>query len=190
MRRSTLSMWTLGLVLGLAGRGLAAEPLNVSSSPWRLGAPAEVVASSGKFDPLVGGDGYEIGAEIRYAPRRFGFLPRFVPDLAPVAGLIAGSSGSLYVYTGVQADIPLGGPFRRWMLTGGWALGLYDRSPEFDLGGPLEFRTSLGLSYRLANGARLGVCLYHLSNGGIYEPNPGSESLVLTYRAGVRPGGR
>ena len=68
-----------------------------------------------------------------------------------------------------------------------WATGLYYRSPEFDLGGPLEFRTSLELSYRLAGGAQVGACLYHLSNGGLFDRNPGSESLVLTYRAGLRP---
>jgi len=161
---------------------LVAEPLEASPSPWRLGAPEAVVASSGVFDPLVGGDSYEIGTEVRFAPRRFSFLPRFVPDLAPTAGVITGSQGSLYVYGGVQVDLALG---ERWTFTPGWATGLYRRTPEFDLGGPLEFRTSLELSYRLANGSRVGACLYHLSNGGLFDRNPGSESLVLTYRAGL-----
>lgn len=166
---------------------LAAEPLEASPSPWRLGPPEAVVASSGVFDPLVDGGSYEMGTEFRYAPRRFSFLPRFVPALAPTAGVIAGSTGSLYIYGGVHADFPLG---ERWTFTPGWATGLYYRSPQFDLGGPLELRTSVELSYRLANGSRVGVCLYHLSNAGLFNRNPGSESLVLTYRAGLRPARR
>jgi len=167
------------LVLALA---LTVQPVEAAPSPWRLGAPEAVVASSGVFDPLVGGGSYEIGAEFRYAPRRFSFLPRFIPDLAPTAGVITGSTGSLYVYAGVQVDFALG---ERWTFTPGWATGLYGRSPRFDLGGPLEFRTSVELSYRLDNGSRVGACLYHLSNGGLFDRNPGSESLVLTYRAGL-----
>jgi hypothetical protein len=142
-----------------------------------------VVASSGVFDPFVDGSSYEIGSELRFAPRRFHFLPRFVPELIPMAGLIAGAQGDLYGYAGVQADLAAG---ERWMLSPGWAVGLYNRSPDFDLGGPLEFRTSLELSYRLASGSRVGVCLYHLSNGGLFARNPGSESLVLTYAARLR----
>jgi len=161
---------------------LAVPPVEAAPSPWRLGAPEEVAASSGVFDPLVGGGSYEIGTELRFAPRRFSFLPRFVPDLAPTAGVITGSQGSLYVYGGVHADLALG---ERWTFTPGWATGLYYRSPRFDLGGPLEFRTSVELSYRLVNGSRVGACLYHLSNGGLFDRNPGSESLVLTYRAGL-----
>ena len=67
----------------------------------------------------------------------------------------------------------------------GWAAGLFHRSPDFDLGGPLEFRTSLELAYRLHGGSRLGLCLYHLSNAGLFTKNPGSESLVITYTARV-----
>jgi hypothetical protein len=171
-------VWVSGVVL-LIG---SAAALAASPSPWRLGAPERVVASSGVFDPLVGGGSYEMGSEVQFAPRRFRFLPAFLPDVIPKAGVIAGSPGSLYVYGGAHVDFPFGG---RWTFSPGWAVGLYHRSEDFDLGGPLEFRTSLDLSYRLANGARLGVCLYHLSNAGFFTRNPGSESLVLTYSAGV-----
>lgn len=170
---------------GILSIGLGA--VSLEASPWRLGSPDTVVASSGVFDPLVGGGSYEVGTELRFAPHRFGFLPRFLPDLVPTAGVIAGAQGSLYVYGGVHADVPLG---ERWTLTPGWATGLYHRSPRFDLGGPLEFRTSIELSYRLANGSRLGVCLYHLSNADLFERNPGSESLTLTYGTGLRQGQR
>lgn len=175
MRAWLLGIWCL--VLG-------AVSLEASPARWSLGPPDRVVASSGIFDPLVsGGSSYEIGTELHFAPRRFRFLPRFVPELTPTAGVIAGAQGSLYVYGGAYADFPLG---EHWTFTPGWAAGLYDRSPHFDLGGPLEFRTSVEVSYRLANGSRVGICLYHLSNADLFERNPGSESLVLTYSSGLR----
>lgn len=175
MRRC--GMWMSGVVLLLGGMPLAAQP-----SPWRLGSPQTVVASSGAFDPFVDETTLEIGSEFRFAPRRFSFLPAFIPDLAPTAGIMVRAQGSFYVYGGFRADVPLDG---RWTFSPGWAMGLFQRSPDFDLGGPLEFRTSLELAYRLPGGSRLGLCLYHLSNAGLFERNPGSESLVVTYSAGL-----
>ena len=162
---------------------LAAGSLEAAPSPWLPGAPARVVASSGVFDPFVDNSSYEIGGELQFAPRHFRFLPGFVPEVIPTAGVMAGAQGSLYVYGGFRADFPLG---RQWIFSPGWAAGLYHRSDKFDLGGPLEFRTSLELAYRLRDGSRLGVCLYHLSNAGLFTRNPGSESLVVTYSAGLR----
>jgi lipid A 3-O-deacylase len=174
------AVWLCGIGLWLAG----GPPLAAAPSPWHLGRPEAVVASAGVFEPIVErGGSYEIGAEFQFAPRRFRFLPQFLPELIPAAGVMAGAQGSLYVYGGFRMELPLG---QRWTVNPGWATGLYYRSPEFDLGGPLEFRTSVELAYRLRDGSRLGVCLYHLSNAGLFEVNPGSESLVVTYSTGLR----
>jgi len=170
------AIWFCGIVL------LTAAPLAAAPSPWRLGAPETVVASSGVFEPIAHGDSYEIGAELRFAPRRFGFFPSSLPDLVPTAGVSAGAQGSLYVYGGFRFDFPLG---ERWTVSPGTAAGLYYRAARFDLGGPLEFRSQVELSYRLPGGSRLGLCLYHLSNAGLFMRNPGSESLVLTYSTGL-----
>lgn len=170
--------WLCGIVLGLLGGSVEAAP-----SPWHLGPPEEVVASAGVFEPLVPGGSYEMGAEFRFAPRRFRFFPKFLPELIPTAGLMAGAQGSLYTYGGFRFDIPLG---QRWTFSPGTAAGVYYRAASEDLGGALEFRSGIELSYHLPRGARLGLCLYHLSNAGLSEVNPGSESLVLTYSAGLR----
>ncbi|MEO1368100.1 MAG: acyloxyacyl hydrolase [Acidobacteriota bacterium] len=45
----------------------------------------------------------------------------------------------------------------------------------------LERNSSIDIAYQWDNGSRLGLSLYHLSNASIYESNPGSESLILTY---------
>lgn len=148
-----------------------------------LGPPEVVAASSGQFEALREAQGYEVGWEVRYAPRRFRLLPAWAPDAIPVAGAMASSRGILYPYLGFRFELPLG---ERWVMSPGWATGLYYRGHGKNLGGVLEFRSHLELAYRLPGGARIGLCLYHLSNGGIFDFNPGSESLLLTYSARLR----
>jgi hypothetical protein len=150
-----------------------------------LGPPQYVSASTGAFEVRKTLDEYETGWEVRYAPRRFRLLPRWAPDLIPVTGAMATSRGALLVYGGIRAEIPLG---ERWVAGGGWAPSLYYRGTGAgkDLGGALEFRSHFELAYRLRNDARVGLCLYHLSNGQLFsfeDFNPGSESLVITYTA-------
>ena len=150
-----------------------------------LGSPQYVSASTGAFEVRKALDEYEAGWELRFAPRRFRLLPGWVPDLIPVAGAMATSRGALLTYGGLRMEIPLGD---RWVGSGGWAPGLYypGDGDGKDLGGALEFRSHLELAYRLRNGSRVGLCVYHLSNGRVFRLNPGSESLVLTYSARLR----
>ena len=148
-----------------------------------LGAPEYVSASSGQFDSLRKPLGYEAGWELRFAPRRFRLLPRWAPDLIPVAGAMASSRGILYSYGGLRVEFPFK---ERWIFSSGSAAGLYYRGYGKNLGGALEFRSHLELAYRLPDDARLGLCIYHLSNAGIFDFNPGSESLGVTYSARLR----
>ncbi len=150
-----------------------------------LGPPEYVSASTGTFEIRKELDEYEAGWELRFAARRFWPLPDWAPDLIPVMGAMATSQGTLYGYGGFRAEVPWG---ERWVGSGGFAGGLYYRGTGQgkDLGNVLEFRTHLELAYRLPDESRLGLCLYHLSNGGIHHLNPGSESLVLTYSARLR----
>lgn len=168
------------LIVGAASLEAAEAP---EASPWRLGPPEAVMANSGIFDPLVNDGSYEIGMELHFAPRRFRFLPEFLPEIIPAAGLVAGAQGSLYIYGGARMDLPVGGP---WVFSPNAGLGYYHKADGFNLGGEVEFRTGIELAYRLPGGSRLGLCLYHLSNSGFFERNPGSESLVLTYTTGLR----
>jgi hypothetical protein len=92
---------------------------------------------------------------------------------------MATAQGSLYVYGGFRFDLPLG---ERWLVSPQWAAGLYYYAGGRDLGGALEFRSGIELSRRLGERSRLGLTLYHLSNAGLYSRNPGTESLLLTYR--------
>ena len=55
--------------------------------------------------------------------------------------------------------------------------GLYAAADDFDLGGPIEFRSGIELGYENRNGWRYAVSYDHRSNAGIYDENPGVETV-------------
>lgn len=171
MRRVKALLSILPCLLAVPGAALAAG----------LGPVQEIQASAGSFNVLNHDRTPEVGWEVSFAPRRFHWLPRWVPALSPAAGGMASSGGELYVFAGFRAGLPLG---ERWLLTPQWGTGLYYDNGRRGLGGPLNFRTGIELSRRLGGRrGRVGLLLYHISNGGLYDRNPGSESLMLTYTA-------
>ena len=165
----------LPLIAVLAGV-LAAVPAR-AAGPFE--AP-ESHASAGRFNVINKDPLPEIGWEVSFAPRKFRWLPRWVPELSPAVGGMANGKGSLYAFAGFRLDVPIG---QAWRLTPQWATGLYYTDGGRSLGGPLEFRSGIELSRRVGKRGRAGLLFYHLSNAGIYERNPGSESMVLTYTA-------
>ncbi|ABG31933.1 acyloxyacyl hydrolase [Roseobacter denitrificans] len=69
-----------------------------------------------------------------------------------------------------------------WFAEGSLAAGYYDAgSGGTDLGGNLQFRTLIGLGYRLSSGARISFAVDHLSNAGIESHNPGRETVSVRY---------
>ncbi|HWM92327.1 MAG TPA: acyloxyacyl hydrolase [Thermoanaerobaculia bacterium] len=176
-------LWASLLLMLLSGpvSSPVARPAMAQLLP--LGDPEAVSASTGAFEVRKRLDEYEVGWELRFAPRRFRLLPSWAPDVIPVAGAMASSRSILYTYAGFRMDIPL---WERWVVSPGLGTGLYYRGYGKNLGGALEFRSQIELAYRLPNEARLGLCLYHLSNAGLLGFNPGSESLVLTYSSRLR----
>jgi hypothetical protein len=104
-------------------------------------------------------------------------LPPFWKGVRPVAGWHESWSGDHYLYAGGLREWNLG---ERWSWTFGLAAGYYDYNGGDDLGGPLEFQSRLVLERRWDSGWKAGLALMHLSNGNIYEFNPGSERLLLT----------
>jgi lipid A 3-O-deacylase len=150
----------------------------LTAADARAGQPVAIAASAGQFSALRGVATYEAGWEMRFAPRRFRWLPRVVPALSPTAGAIATAKGALYAYGGFRCDVPLG---KAWRVSPQWATGVFYRYAGRNLGGALEFRSGLEVSRRIGPRSRLGLTFYHLSNAGLFERNPGSESLVLTF---------
>lgn len=96
----------------------------------------------------------------------------------PFASFLVTDRGSLYFCLGACYDIFLGS---RFVLTPSFAPGLYIKNGGKDLGYPLEFRSSIALSYQFCNCNRFGVQFYHISNASLGDKNPGTECLVFFY---------
>jgi len=59
-------------------------------------------------------------------------------------------------------------------------MGIFHDSEELSLGNDLEFRSGLEIAYEFRNKIRAGIAIFHLSNGGTSNKNPGTESLVFS----------
>ena len=55
--------------------------------------------------------------------------------------------------------------------------GLYFDNGGFDLGGPIEFRSGVEIGLENRRGWRFGLSYDHRSNAGIYDDNPGIETV-------------
>ncbi|MEO1086546.1 MAG: acyloxyacyl hydrolase [Acidobacteriota bacterium] len=162
MRRSLLvSVFLLTFLFPAA----AAHADDVSAWAFSIGS-FELVDE--RFEAL------ELGVEYRFDSFPFWFL-----ELQPVVGISGTDEEAIWGYGGFRQDLPTLGD--RWVPTIGFAVALYENGDGKDLGGVLEFRSSIDIAYQWDDGSRLGLSFYHLSNASIYESNPGSESLVLTY---------
>lgn len=134
--------------------------------------------SGGVYEVLGAADVAEGGVELRGRPYPIPVLPRFIPDPVPMAGVMATGDGAFYAYAGFGLDFRV---TARFTVTPNWALGAYEDGASRDLGGVVEFRSALDLALAVGGRAAVGLSFYHLSNAGIYDRNPGSESLVVTY---------
>lgn len=107
----------------------------------------------------------------------------FLKDLKPLVGALAMSDDTAYIHAGVYRDFSLA---PRWSLTPHFSAGVYSKGDKNDLGGMVEFQSGVDLFYRLDHGWRLGATLRHVSNGGIYDVNPGIETLALLVSVPLR----
>lgn len=103
-------------------------------------------------------------------------------DLLPVVGIQSDVEGDSYGYFGFNYDWQFA---NNWYLAPTAAVGVYNEGAGVDLGGPIQFRTGLEVSYRMDNAHRLGLAVHHLSNAGIYDQNPGTEQVMLSYSVPV-----
>lgn len=163
-------LWLVLAVFFLTASAGYAQDQPLSHPGWSF--------SLGAFDIIDSDKAFEAGIEYHFDSFKLWKL-----DLVPMVGVSATDEESYWVYGGARYDWPLG---KRWVATPSFAVSLYEEGDGKDLGGVVEFRSSLEVAYRFDNGARLGLNFYHLSNARIYELNPGSESLVLFYKLGRR----
>lgn len=155
--------WAWLALAAVAALGAVASPVLAEEGP-------ELALSAGAYD-IAKTRSIEAGVEYRFRSRAWG--------LVPAAGAAFTEDGAVWAYGGLRR------PFRvapGWRLTPGFAISLYEEgSTGKDLGGLVEFRSSLEVSRRFAGGSSLGLAVYHLSNSSIYDDNPGSNSVILSW---------
>jgi hypothetical protein len=155
----------------------------------RLGATALLLAASaaGAAEPVTPATLLHLSAgrigidrstdQPQHYGAEFRFQSRAWRTLVPAVGFGFARNGAKFVYLELKKDFLLGS---RWYLTPSFGVGAFDASRVLDLGQTLEFRSGLEGGYRFANHYRLGLAIYHLSNGGLADENPGTEVLALS----------
>lgn len=120
---------------------------------------------------------FEGGLEYRFGERSLGGLI----DLHPIVGVSLLADGGTYVFAGARHEWNIGsGVF----LAPSFAAGVY-QDAGVDLGGPLEFRSGLDLGIHVTEHIETAIGFYHLSNGGLYSLNGGSESALFSVAFGL-----
>ncbi|CUH78518.1 acyloxyacyl hydrolase [Tropicibacter naphthalenivorans] len=102
-----------------------------------------------------------------------------VGPFGQAAGFSAGEEGELWAGYGLTYTMRMGAFYAELHLMP----GLYLDNGGFDMGGLLEFRSGLELGLESADGWRVGLAYDHRSNGGIFEANPGKETLQVRFGA-------
>ena len=139
----------------------------------------EFAASVGWYEPDRPEDALELALDVHFGPELFW-------GIRPQAGVLATSDGSLYGFSGFRMRLPW--ESERWRVDISSAIGLFEEGDGKDLGGVVEFRSGIDVIRKFANGHALGLGFYHISNAGLYDKNPGSNTLVLRWVFG-RTGG-
>lgn len=104
----------------------------------------------------------------------------------PAVGATFHENGAYYVYAEARREFRLS---NRWLFIPSLAAGILKEGQRLDLGHDLEFRSGLELARRFDNEWRVGLALFHLSNGGISDDNPRTEVLAKTLSIPLRKGG-
>lgn len=159
---------------GLKNKGvallLASLCLTASSSVFAEQSSA-IAISVGQFDAFD--DAFsQVGIEYRAAPLKSMY------DLIPTVGVATNSDDSYWGYGGIRYDYYYN---RNWVLIPHFAAALYEDNGGKDLGSTFQFRSGLEVAYKLSENSYLGVGYNHLSNAGLGDDNPSTDSLVISY---------
>lgn len=98
-------------------------------------------------------------------------------NLVPAIGAARSEAGASFIFTDFKKDFFLTGD---WVLTASFGVGIFDDGVDVKLGNELEFRSGIKISYLFENDIRVGLALFHLSNGGLGDVNPGTEPAFVS----------
>lgn len=137
-----------------------------------LAEGAEFAVSLGWYEPDRPEDAIEVAFDVHYGPELFW-------GIRPQAGLLATSEGTVYGWSGFRVRLPIRS--ERWRIDLSSGVGLFDEGDGKDLGGVVEFRSGIDVLRQFKNGQALGLGFHHISNAGIYDKNPGSNTLLVRW---------
>jgi lipid A 3-O-deacylase len=176
LRSARLTRAAIGLALlflGIVGAHRASAQITFGSP----GDPPRVALGGGAFN-FLGNKGKPDSAitGMELAEYRFGDVWWII---SPFVGVFGTGQAAFYGYFGISFDIHFPD---NMILTPSAAAGYFNRGHGIDLDFWWEFRTGAELAYRFADGRRLGISFYHISNAGLGTHDPGEEQLegVLT----------
>jgi hypothetical protein len=102
----------------------------------------------------------------------------FLGNLSPITGGFVTENSAIYVYTGVEWNVDLGGGFN---FTPSFAPGLYSEGDGKDLGHVLEFKSEIQASFDISDNSSIGMSYNHISNASLGDKNPGANSYMFNY---------
>ncbi len=105
------------------------------------------------------------------------FRPGLRWALAPAIGAAKSGNGSSFIFADLEKDFF---PGKHWAVTPSFGIGSFADGKDVQLGHSIEFRSGIQVAYQFENRWRVGIAIFHLSNGGISDRNPGTEPMFLS----------
>ncbi|MBO1256352.1 acyloxyacyl hydrolase [Alteromonas sp. 5E99-2] len=127
------------------------------------------VGHAGVFDRDLD-DPEVVKLEYRFKPTKF-------LQLAPGLGVSRAGNNANFVFGFVERDFYVK---KHWVVSPNFGAGFFNDSESLNLGYDIQFRSGVRIAYEFENKMRLGVELFHLSNGGLGDSNPGTEPAFLS----------
>ncbi len=138
----------------------------------------EYVIGLGQDDVLNATDTQSVAFVIEYHANPF-----FSGDISDYSLAVAGQvDGDSDVWLGIGVYALWSVRDSNWFFDGSFMPGYYGRGSDgTPLGGNIQFRSLVGVGYKISNTQRVSLAIDHKSNAGLEDKNPGSETLVLRY---------
>lgn len=100
--------------------------------------------------------------------------------IQPSVGFLGTTENAQYGYFGLSLDLFFGN-CKCFLLTPGLAAGWYIDGDDIKMGSRIQFKSGADITYRFRNNVRISLAISHLSNAGIGDYNPGSETAMIRY---------
>lgn len=164
---------------GAAAARPAAEPSLVDRLGLTAAAPAPAYSSDDPAFLTLAAGYYDFNDNEGAAEFRLEWHGRkLFWEVKPLAGVMMTSDAAFYGYGGILFDLYFG---RRIVVSPSFAAGYYADGGGKDLGSAIEFRSALEVGWRFDDRSRLSAMVYHISNAGIDDNNPGTEVFSIGY---------